>query len=53
MSQKKLCEDSGLSPATVNRLYNENWEGIGKETLIKLCDTLNVGVGDLFVYEKN
>ncbi len=52
ISQKKLCEDSGLAPATVNRLFNENWIGIEKETMIKLCETLNVGIGDLFVYEK-
>ncbi len=52
ITQKRLCEDSGLAPATVNRLFNENWVGIERQTLVKLCKTLNVGIGDLFVYEK-
>jgi len=52
ISQRKLARDSGLSVYTVNKLFNENWAGIGKGTMIKLCKTLNVGIGDLFVYEK-
>jgi len=32
--------------------FNEKWSQVDKSTLIKLCETLNVGVGDLFVYEK-
>lgn len=52
ITQKRLCEDSGLAPATVNRLFNENWMGIERQTLIKLCKALNVEVGDLFIYEK-
>jgi len=52
MSQKRLAEESGLAVATINKFYNENWVGIDKSTMIKLCETLNVGIGDLFVYVK-
>jgi len=52
MSQKEIAEKSRLSAATIGRLYNEKWTQVDKTTMIKLCKTLNVGVGDLFVYEK-
>ena len=52
MNQKDVAEKSGLSKATVGRLYNEKWAQVDKSTMIKLCETLNVGIGDLFVYEK-
>lgn len=53
ITQKKLCEVSGLAPATVNRLFNENWVAVERQTIIKLCKALDVNVGDLFVYEKS
>jgi len=53
MNQKDVAEKSGLSKATVGRLYNEKWSQVDKSTMIKLCETLNVGIGDLFVYESS
>jgi len=32
--------------------FNEKWSQVDKLTMIKLCETLNVEIGDLFVYEK-
>lgn len=52
MSQRELSRISGISATTIGRLYNEKWSQVDKSTMIKLCETLNVGVGDLFVYEK-
>ena len=52
MSQREVAKKSGLSKTTINRLYNEKWSQVDKTTMIKLCETLNVGMGDLFVYEK-
>jgi len=52
MSQRKLSRISGISTSTIGRLFNEKWSQIDRTTLIKLCETLNVGIGDLFVYEK-
>jgi len=50
ITQRKLSEISGLSLYTINKLYNERWEGIGRKTLVKLCETLGVQVGELFEY---
>jgi len=52
ISQRQFARDSGLSVFTVNKIYNERWVGIDKLTMVKMCETLNVGIGDLFVYEK-
>jgi len=52
ISQRQLAKDSGLSVYTVNRIYNEKWSQVDRATLIKLCETLNVNVGDLFSYVK-
>ena len=52
ISQRQLAKDSRLSLYTVNKLYNEKWLQVSKLTIAKLCETLDVGVGDLFVYEK-
>ena len=41
---------TGLSTATINKLYNEAWTRVDKETIIKFCKALGVGVGDLFEY---
>jgi len=48
--QQQLAKDSGFSLYTVNKLYNEKWSQVDKLTITKLCETLNVGVGDLFIY---
>jgi len=53
MSQKEVAEKARLSQATIGRLYNEKWSQVDKSTMIKLCETLNVGVGELFVYESS
>ena len=45
-----LTKKSGLSTYTINKFYNEKWQGVDRGTLIKLCETLNVGVGELFEY---
>jgi putative transcriptional regulator len=45
-----LVRRSGLSSYTVGKFYNEKWQGIDKNTMIKLCKALNVQVGELFVY---
>ncbi len=50
VTQRNLSEISGLSLYTINKLYNERWEGVGRKTLVKLCETLGVQVGELFEY---
>ena len=50
ITQKELTKESGLSSFTVWKFYNEKWQGVDRETLIKLCETLKVPVGELFEY---
>jgi putative transcriptional regulator len=50
ITQRELVRRSGLSSYTVGKFYNEKWQGIDKNTMIKLCKALNVQVGELFVY---
>jgi putative transcriptional regulator len=50
ITQRKLAKKSGLSTYTINKFYNEKWQGVDRETMIKLCETLGVQVGDLFEY---
>jgi len=50
ISQRELAKKSGLSTYTINKFYNKKWQGVDRETLIKLCETLGVQVGDLFEY---
>ena len=57
MAEKKidnitnLMELSGLSRNAINRLYKEvEIEKVSMETLIKLCDTFNCKLSELFEY---
>lgn len=50
ITQRELTKQSGLSSFTVWKFYNEKWQGVDRETLIKLCKTLKVQVGELFEY---
>jgi putative transcriptional regulator len=50
ISQRELARMSGLSNFTVNKFYNERWQGIDQDTLVKLCKALNVQVGELLEY---
>ncbi|MEX0998777.1 MAG: helix-turn-helix transcriptional regulator [Thermodesulfobacteriota bacterium] len=51
--QVELARISGLSTYTINKYYHENWKGIDQSTMVKLCKTLNLQVGDLFEYVEN
>ena len=50
INQAECARTTGLSPTTVNALYNETFERVDKQTIIKLCRGLGVKVGDLFEY---
>ena len=50
ITQKELTEKSGLSSFTVWKFYHEKWQGIDKDTMVKLCKALGVQVGELFEY---
>ena len=50
ITQKELASISGLSNFTINKFYNERWQGVDQHTIVALCKALNVQVGDLFEY---
>ena len=50
ITQRELARKSGLSTYTINKFYNEKWQGVDRKTLVKLCETLGVSVGELFEY---
>lgn len=50
MPQLELSRITGLSTYTINKYYHENWKGIDQSTMVKLCNSLNLKVGDLFEY---
>jgi len=50
ISQSGLARISGLSNFTINKFYNERWQGVDQHTIVALCKSLNVQVGDLFEY---
>lgn len=50
ISQRKLAQESKLSTYTINKLYNEKWQKIEKETIVKLCRALDITPGELFEY---
>lgn len=44
---------TGISKTTLHKLYNEQSSRIDFETIDKLCEFLEVGVGELFEYISN
>ena len=50
ITQRELVRRTGLSSYTVGKFYNEKWQGVDRNTLIKLCEALSLQVGDLFEY---
>jgi len=48
IKQKQLAEASGLRPATINALYNEQAKGIQWETLAQLLDGLHKLTGQAY-----
>ena len=50
MSQRKLSIRAGLSTKTVNFLYNDRWEKVGRKTMGRICEALDITPGELFEY---
>lgn len=49
LSQRKLSEETGLGLTTVNRLFNNTFDRVDKNTLEKLCNYFGKDVGELLV----
>ena len=58
MAEKRLrvadvVRATGMSKSTLHKLYNDESSRIDFETIDKLCEFLEVNVGDLFEYKPN
>jgi putative transcriptional regulator len=50
ISQAHLAQLAGIHRNTILKLYHDNWTGIRRDTLDRLCRTLQVSVGELLVW---
>ena len=48
-----LVRSTGINKSTLHKLYNGELTRIDLETIDRICDYLDVQVGDLFVFEKD
>ncbi|QKE71903.1 helix-turn-helix transcriptional regulator [Arthrobacter citreus] len=52
ISIRKLSEDSGLPFETLRRLYNDDTKQYQRDTIGRVCEVLNVGIGELLILVK-
>ena len=48
----ELSIKTGVSRGALTALYYSNSKGVQFDTLEKLCDCFNCGVGDILIYKK-
>ncbi len=48
MAVNELANISGVSPSTVYSILNEKSQNLGAVTIKKLCDGLNITLGEFF-----
>ena len=53
MKVADLIRMTGISKSTMHKSYNEQTSRIDFETMDKICEALDIGVGDLFTYVPN
>lgn len=52
LSQRKLAEETRLSTATINKLFQNRFDRVDRNTTDKLCNYFGCNVGDLFVMKE-
>ena len=53
MKVADLIRMTGISKSTVHKIYNEQTSRIDFDTMDKICEALDIEVGDLFTYVSN
>ncbi len=53
MKVADLIRMTGISKSTVHKIYNEQTSRIDFDTMDKICEALDIQVGDLFTYVPN
>lgn len=49
MTRGELAKKAGVSINTLRPLWNDNWKGINRETMEKICKALDIEPGELFI----
>lgn len=50
---KDVHEKTGLARTTISNLYHDKMERVDYETLSRLCNLFECGVGDILEYKKD
>ena len=53
MKVADLIRLTSISKSTMHKIYNEQTSRIDFETMDKICEALEIGVGDLFTHVPN
>ncbi len=48
ITQTDLVKRANLNTRTINFIYHDKWGRIARETIIKLCEALDITPGELF-----
>ena len=49
----ELVEMTGLSKKTLNNVYHDNWQYLGRKTIEKMLEALNIELTELFKVQKD
>lgn len=52
LNQRRLAEQTGISPTTINQLYRNKVKRVDLDTIRTLCNYFQCEVGDLFVMKE-
>lgn len=52
LSQRRLAEDTGLGITTINRLFNNTFDRIDRNTVEVLCNYFGRDIGDLLIMKE-
>jgi putative transcriptional regulator len=49
LTQRKLADETKVATTTINRLFNNDFDRVDRQTVEKLCNYFGCEVGDLLV----
>jgi putative transcriptional regulator len=49
LTQRKLAAETGIAATTINRLFNNDFDRVDRNTVESICNYFGIEVGDLFV----
>ena len=52
MTRSELTKRANVSINTLRPLWNDDWKGINRDTMEKICGALGITPGELFVWSE-